>query len=116
MLVCITYQVPSIKYYLHQPEGYRAGQPIAAHFPIIASVAFLPLEVHVGWVRVSLAGEHDLVLDLGMLKKTMKTRLYDDVSHLLLVDGTLRLVHHLNPCVDVRRPWKKKIGFEISTK
>ena len=112
LFVSIKYQVPSTKYYLHQPEGDRAGQPIAAHFPIIASVAFLPVEVHVRWVRVSLASEHDLVLDLGMLKKTMKTRLYD-VSHLLLVDGTLRLVHHLNPCVDVRRPWGEKIALRF---
>ena len=41
------YQVSSTKYHLHQPEGDRAGQPIAAHFPIVASVAFLPMEVHV---------------------------------------------------------------------
>ena len=116
MLVSIKYQVPSTKYYLHQPEGDCAGQPIAAHFPIVASVAFLPVEVHVRWICVSLAGEHDLVLDLGMLKKSKKTRLYDDVSYLLLVDGTLWLVHHLNPRVDVRRPWGKKIGPEISTK
>ena len=42
------------------------------------------------------------------------TLLMSTMLHLLLVDGTLWLVHHLNPRVDVRCSWKKKLGLSLT--
>ena len=39
------------------------------------------------------------------------TLLMSTMLHLLLVDGTLWLVHHLDPRVNVRCSWKKKSGL-----
>ena len=54
---------------LHQAEGDGAGEVVAGDLALVAPVAFLPVVVHVRWICIGLARQHNLVLNLDIKRR-----------------------------------------------